>query len=85
MLDGQQQGTTYVGTYYRLEIPPGRHRIAGFAGDSGRLDFDTEAGKLYFIRQAVSWFFAFPRSYFQLVSDAQGRNGVYRAQLLGAP
>ena len=37
-VDGNLQGTTYPGTYLRLELAPGRHRISGFAGDAGWID-----------------------------------------------
>ncbi len=84
MLDDQLRGTTYQGTFYRIELPPGRHRIAGFAGDAGRLDFDAQPGRLYFIRQSVTRFTGFHQSFFHFVGEAQGRAGVLRAQLLGA-
>ena len=32
-LDGAHQGATYRGTYFRLELAPGRHQLAGFAQD----------------------------------------------------
>ncbi len=84
ILDGQQQGSTYQGTYYRLELAPGRHLIAGFAGDGGRFGFDTQPGRLYFIRQSVSRFGPFHQSYFALVGELEGREAVLRSQLLGA-
>ncbi len=84
LLDGQQQGSTYEGTYYRLELAPGRHLIAGFAGDGGRFAFDTQPGRLYFIRQSVSRFGPFHQSYFAMVGEREGREGVLRSELLGA-
>ncbi len=84
VLDGQPLGSTYPGTYYRLELAPGRHRIAGFAGDAGVVVFDTQPGMLYFVRHSLSRLLGFDRSYFHLVSEAQGRNSVSRYELLGA-
>ncbi|MDP2707848.1 MAG: DUF2846 domain-containing protein [Burkholderiales bacterium] len=84
-LDGQSLGSTYPGTYYRLELPPGRHRIAGFAGDAGAVVFDTQPGKLYFMRHVVSRLLAFDQSFFHFVGEIQGRNSVSRYELLGAP
>lgn len=83
-LDGQSLGSTYPGTYYRLELAPGRHRIAGFAGDAGVVVFDTQPGKLYFVRHIVSRLLRFDQSFFHFVSEAQGRNSVSRYELLGA-
>ena len=82
-LDGQFHGSTYPGTYYRLELQPGPHRIGGFASDSGRIDFHTEPGRIYYVRQSVSRFM-FEHSHFALVSEPEGRHGVMRAELLGA-
>jgi hypothetical protein len=84
LLDGQQQGTTYQGTYHRLELAPGRHLITGFAGDGGRFGFETQPGRLYFIRQSVSRFGPFHQSYFAMVGELEGRDAVMRAELLGA-
>ena len=84
MLDGHQQGTTYQGTYYRLEIAPGRHLIAGFAADGGRMVFDTRPGGLYFIRQSVSRIGPFHQSYFAPVAEIDGREAVLRYELMGA-
>jgi hypothetical protein len=83
MLDGQALGSTYLGTYFRLELVPGRHRIAGFAGDAGRFEFDTQPGKLYFVRQTVSRMLGFDQSFFYQVGEDQGRNAVLRSELLG--
>ena len=52
-LDGGQQITTQRGTYYRWEVAPGPHRIAGYAGASGSVKLATVAGKIYFVRHTV--------------------------------
>jgi len=83
-LDGQPLGSTYQGTFFRLELAPGQHRIAGFAGDSGSFVFSAEAGKLYFVLQIVSRFLGFDQSLFYLVSEEQGRDAVLRYEMLGA-
>jgi hypothetical protein len=83
-LDGQPLGSVYAGTFFRLELAPGRHRIAGYAGDSGVFEFSAEAGKLYFVRQIVSRFLGFDQSLFYVVSAEQGRNAVLRYEMLGA-
>ncbi len=80
-LDGQHQGASYRGTYYRFELAPGRHRIAGFAGDIGHIEFMTEAGKLYFIRHAVTRLRGIDLSFFQMVPAEYGRPAVLRYEL----
>jgi hypothetical protein len=84
-LDTQFQGTTYPGTYFRLELAPGRHRLAGFAGDAGSFEIDTLPGKLYFVQiQATVRFFGIDQSRFNLVSEDRGRRAVLQYELTGA-
>lgn len=82
-LDGQFHGSTYPGTYYRLELAPGVHRIGGFASDAGAMQFQVEAGRLYFVRQIVGRML-FDQSFFALVNEHEGRDGVLRSELMGA-
>lgn len=83
MLDGQGLGGVYAGTYYRLELAPGRHRVAGFAGDSGAFEFTAESGRLYFLRHSVSRLMGFERSVFFPVNETQGRAAVMQYEYLG--
>lgn len=73
--------TTYPGTYYRWEAPPGQHKIAGYGQDDASITVRVEAGKLYFVVQRVEGTRA-PSSTFQLIDEAQGRAAVTRAVLL---
>ena len=34
-LDNQVMGATYMGTYFRWEVPAGQHLIAGYGSDNG--------------------------------------------------
>ncbi len=81
MLDGASIGTTYKGTYMRIVVPAGAHRITGFAGDSGSIQLKTEPGKLYFINQTVSGFRSIDTSTFQLVDPKHGRTLVLNGTL----
>ena len=76
--------TTYPGTYYRWEVPAGKHTIAGYAEDSGTITVQVEPGKIYFVQQRVLGMRA-PSSHFELVGEAQGRAAVMRAVLLTTP
>ncbi len=80
-LDGQHQGATYRGTYFRIELAPGRHRLAGFAGDIGHLEFNTERGAIYFIRHSVSSLRGMDFSFFQFVPAEYGRSAVLQYEL----
>jgi hypothetical protein len=85
MLDEQHQGASYRGTYFRFELAPGRHRLAGFAGDLGRFDFTVDAAGIYFIRHSVSQFRGIDHSYFQWVAPDFGRAAVRQSELNSAP
>lgn len=79
------QGTTYPGTYLRLELEPGRHRIAGFAGDAGWIDVAVGPGDIRFVQQFVIQPFIGPaRSDFRVVDPDYGRQSVLRSELVGA-
>ena len=52
-LGNSAQITTYGGTYYRWEAPPGMHRLAGYAGQSGLVEINAQAGQIYFVRHTV--------------------------------
>src|SRR5882672_5195579 len=75
--------TTYPGTYYRWEVPPGAHRISGYAGDSGSITVAAEAGRIYFVQQRLAPFMPFPQSQFFLIAEPYGRAAVQRAVLVG--
>lgn len=84
-VNGDLQGTTYPGTYLRLELAPGRHRISGFAGDAGWIDVDATPGEIRFVQQAVMRPFVGPaQSHFRRVDPYYGRNAVLRYELVGA-
>jgi hypothetical protein len=83
MLDDRMVGSTYMGTYLRLVVEPGRHKIAGFAGDSGSIVADVGPDRIYFIQQSVSRMFGFSQSYFQPIAEPYGREMVMQAKLVG--
>jgi hypothetical protein len=82
-LDDQMIGSTYPGTYLRLVVEPGRHRIRGFAGDSGMIVVDVAPGGVFFIRQSVSRWFGFAQSALQPIPEPYGREMVLRTRLAG--
>ena len=68
-------GTTYPGTYYRVEVPAGRHRLAGTGVDTGALTLDTRAGGVYFVQQRVTgdWRAVSPHSFFSVIDEPRAR------------
>lgn len=83
-LDDNAQITTFSGTYYRWEVAPGPHRIAGYAGETGLVQIDAQAGKIYFVQHTVrgtprsGWLY----SNLQQIGDQEGRRLVMQSRLL---
>ena len=80
-LDGAHSGTLYRGTYYRLELAPGRHRFAGYAADIGNFEITLEAGGIYFIRHSAIRLRGIDHSLFQPVPAEYGRAAVLRYEM----
>ena len=68
-------GTTYPGTYYRVEVPAGRHRLEGTGVDNGAITLDTQTGGIYFVQQRVTgtWREYSPHSFFSVIDEARAR------------
>lgn len=52
-LDDRGQITTYNRTYYRWEVPPGTHRVAGIGRANESVTLTTAPGKIYFLEHTV--------------------------------
>lgn len=83
-LDDAATITTYPGTYYRWEVAPGAHEIAGFANDNAMITLRTEAGKIYFVQHKVGGFRSPDSSFLQVINDRDGRAIVMRSRLIGS-
>ncbi len=73
MLDDEMIGSTYQGTYMRLVVPGGTHRITGYAGDSGAIQLQTVPGNIYFINHTTSGKSSLSLSFFDLVDAKYGQ------------
>jgi len=76
--------TTFAGTFYRWEVAPGLHEIAGFAGETGLVKIDTQAGHLYFVKHTV---YGTPRSgwqwsFLERIGEKEGRSLVTESTML---
>ena len=75
--------TTYPGTYYRWEVEPGRHRIAGFGVDSGYITLEVDAGKIYFVQQHLTPWMRYAMSTFQSIPEPHARSIIMRSVMIG--
>jgi hypothetical protein len=84
-LDNQVMGATYMGSYFRWEVPAGRHLIAGYASDPGRIVLDVQADRTYFVQQMVmgGGRAPSPHSFFHVVDERTGRAHVMQGTLVG--
>ena len=75
-IDDRLVGTSFAGTYYRIEVPAGRHRFSGFGVDGGTLTLTTQANGVYFVQHRVAgstltW--QSPSSSYQIIDEARAR------------
>jgi len=75
VVDDRMIGATYAGTYYRIELPAGRHQLRGYGQDPGVITLDLQADRVYFVQHSVagSWRATNPQSFFTLLSEPRGR------------
>ena len=52
-VDDRLVGESLPTTFFRVVVRPGRNRIAAAGGDVGRLEIDTQAEGVYFVRMQV--------------------------------
>jgi hypothetical protein len=80
-LDGQLIGASYAGTYFRLELAPGRHRLSGYAQDNGAITLDVQPDRVYYVQHTVSgsWRATSPHSFFSMMNEARARAALARA------
>ena len=53
ILDEHVQFTTFPGSFYRWEVAPGTHRVAGFASAGESVTLMTAPGGIYFLEHTV--------------------------------
>lgn len=80
-LNDEMIGSTYHGTYMRLELPPGTYRLHGMGGDSGSIKLSTEPGKVYFVQHTAHGYRNFVSATFDQVSPDYGRSLVMGGQI----
>ena len=53
-VNGRLVGETLPQTFFRVPVRPGRTRISASAGDTGRLEIDTQVDGVYFVETQVA-------------------------------
>ena len=85
-LDDRLLGTTHAGTYFRVEVPPGRHRISGYGVDGGTITLDVQANRIYFVHQTVAGNWRSPTSlssFYRLIDEQRARAAMVGASRAG--
>ena len=76
-LDGRLIGEITPASYFRVSVRPGTNSLPAYAGDNGRLDFETRSDGVYFVAISVRGGYGAQGSTFSLVAP-----DVARAQIL---
>jgi hypothetical protein len=85
-IDDRLLGTTHAGTYYRIEVPAGRHRITGYGVDGGNITIDAQADRVYFVHQTVAGNWRSPTSlssFYRLIDESRARAAMVGASRAG--
>jgi hypothetical protein len=69
---GRLIGSTLPGTYFRIDLRPGEHRLRGIGVDNGSLIIEVRPGALYFVSLRVVG----GQSHFERVADAIARQSI---------
>ena len=82
VLNDRPVGAIYPGTYLRLEVPAGRHRLTGYGHDNGAITLETQVGRIYFVQQRVGgdWRANSPHSFFSVIDEARARAAMAGAE-----
>mgnify|MGYP000331645167 CR=1 FL=1 len=80
-LGDQMIGSTYRGTYMRIEVPAGTHVLRGMAGDSGSITITVAAGQIYYLQHRAHGYRSFISSSFDQVNPDSGRSLVMGGEL----
>jgi hypothetical protein len=80
-VDGQPIGQTARYTYLYKELAPGKHTVTSKAENTDTLEVNLKAGTLTYIWQEVKMGFLYARTKLNLVSEAEGKQGVLETTL----
>ena len=73
-VDRRLIGSTLPGSFFRIDLRPGKHFLNGYAFDQGKMTLETRPGELYFVKLTV----ADGNSAFALVDPEAGKHEILR-------
>jgi hypothetical protein len=77
-LDGRLIGEITPASYFRVNVRPGKNALTAYAGDNGRLEFETRSDGVYYVAISVRGGYGAQNSTFSLVSPEVGRAQILR-------
>lgn len=80
-LDGKELGKTAAKTYLYKEVEPGKHSIVSKAENTETLEIEAKPGTLIYVWQEVKMGLLYARNKLNLVSEAEGKQGVLETTL----
>ena len=80
-LDGGELGSTGPQTFLFTWVQPGKHTVSSQTDEEVRVKFVAKAGTLVYVRQESEMGYLHFESKLQLVSEAEGQNGVRQCAL----
>jgi hypothetical protein len=84
-VDGKVVGTTSPNTFYRWELPPGKHVIVSYTEPPAVLKLTTEPGGVYYVWQDINFGLLREPSRLQIVDAITARKTLESAYLLQTP
>ncbi|MDP2398544.1 MAG: hypothetical protein Q8M53_09340 [Burkholderiales bacterium] len=81
ILNDRMIGSTYHGTFLRIEVPAGRYVLRGMAGDSGAIVVDAAVGRIYYVEHRAYGYRTFTDSSFSAVDPRRGQALVRDGQI----
>lgn len=80
-LDDKLTARSLPCSYVVWHVEPGAHRLSAYGENVTQLSLQTEADKLYFVRQDAAGGLWMPRTQLSLLDEANGRSAVAQCQL----
>ena|SRR5690349_4985507 len=80
-IDGVELGSTGPQTYLFIWLPAGKHTVSSHTDENARVKFVAKAGTLVYVRQESEMGYLHFESKLQVVSEAEGQNGVRQCAL----
>jgi hypothetical protein len=81
-LDDHMMGSTWPNTFFRWEVPPGKHVIVSFTTPPAVLELKTEAGGIYYVWQDINFGRLREPSRLEIVDAITARLTMDQARLL---